>query len=242
MVLKLATTRHLDTATKERLCAEDPKSAEIIKPILRGRDIKRYSYEWAGLWLIASGFDLDVPKLYPVVYKHLLQFEEKAKKRYDQGKNWWNLRACDYYPEFEKEKLVWQEMAQEPTFSYDKQYIFCNDTGRILTGNYIKLFVGIFNSLFFKFVFSNYYAGGGLGKKGVRYKSEFMKNIPIPLITSNNHAIVDKIENLVDEIIIAKKQTSSVDTSYLEKEINQLVYQLYDLTPEEIKIIEDDNM
>ncbi|HXK48846.1 MAG TPA: N-6 DNA methylase [Clostridiales bacterium] len=96
----------IDTATKEKLCKEDQKSAEIIKPILRGRDIKRYSYEWAGLWLLATGYDINVPKKYPAVYKHLLKYEEQAKKRDDQGTNWWNLRACAYYNEFEKEKIV----------------------------------------------------------------------------------------------------------------------------------------
>jgi len=53
----------IDTATKEKLCKEDPKSAEIIKPILRGRDIKRYSYEWAGLWILATEYDINVPKI-----------------------------------------------------------------------------------------------------------------------------------------------------------------------------------
>jgi hypothetical protein len=69
----------IDTATRDRLVAEDPKSAEILKPILRGRDIKRYAYEWEGLWIIASGFDIDVPKKYPAVFKHLKQFEKKQK-------------------------------------------------------------------------------------------------------------------------------------------------------------------
>jgi hypothetical protein len=77
----------IDTATYDRLVAEDPKSAEILKPILRGRDVKRYAYEWAGLWLIASGFDINMPKNYPAVFRHLKQFEEKAKKRDDQGQN-----------------------------------------------------------------------------------------------------------------------------------------------------------
>ncbi|RKX85005.1 MAG: hypothetical protein DRP57_04715, partial [Spirochaetes bacterium] len=70
----------IDTPTKERLCREDPKSAEIKRPILRGRDIKRYSYEWAGLWLIATGFDIDIPKLYPAVFKHLFQFRCLSRK------------------------------------------------------------------------------------------------------------------------------------------------------------------
>lgn len=231
----------IDTATKERICSEDPKSAEIIKPILRGRDIKRYSYEWAGLWLIATGYDLDVPKLWPAVFKHLLQYEEKAKKRDDQGKNWWNLRACKYYQEFEKEKVVWQEMSQLASFSYDINGAYCNDTGRILTGNHIKFFVGFFNTCFFEYSFSNWYAGGALGDKGIRFKSEFMKDFPIPPTTPQNKPIIEKIELLVDEILEQKKAASTgsaTDTTAIETQIDQLVYQLYDLTDEEIAIIE----
>ena len=78
----------IDTATKERLCKEDPKSEEILKPILRGRDIERYTCMWAGLWLIASDYNINLPKSYPAVYKHLKQYEEKARNRDDQGKNW----------------------------------------------------------------------------------------------------------------------------------------------------------
>ena len=100
----------IDTETRDRLVADDPRSAEIIKLILRGRDIKRYGYEWAGLYIIQTGYDTDIPSLYPAVYKHLLQHEEKARKRDDQGKNWWNLRACIYYGEFEKEKVVWKAL------------------------------------------------------------------------------------------------------------------------------------
>lgn len=222
----------IDTETKKRLCKEDPKSAEILKPILRGRDINRYNYDWAGLWIIASGYDINVPKLYPAVYKHLLQFKEKAKKRDDQGQNWWNLRSCAYYPEFKKEKVVWQEMSKEPTFSYDNQGVFCNDTGRILTGKYIKLLIGVFNTRFFNYSFSNYYAGGGLGEKGVRYKSEFMKDFPIPRVTPQNRPIVEEIQVLVEQILTDKKQDK--DTGKLEQKIDLLVSRLYDLTEEEI--------
>jgi len=229
----------IDQLTRTRLIQEDQKSSEIIKPILRGRDIHKYIYNFADLYLLQTGSDLNVPETYPAVYKHLLQFEEKAKKRDDQGKNWYNLRACVYYDDFEKEKLVWQEMSQEPCFSYDNRGVYCNDTGRILTGEHIKFFVGLFNTLFFKFTFSSYYAGGGLGAKGIRYKSDFMKKYPIPSINSSNSSIVSNIELLVDQIINAKKSNKDTDTTLLEHQINEFVYKYYDLTTDEIKTIEE---
>ncbi len=226
----------IDTPTKERLCAEDPKSAEILKPILRGRDIKRYSYDWAGLWLIQSGFDMDVPNLYPAIYKHLLLFEEKARKRDDQGSNWWNLRACAYYPEFEKEKIIYPNMTKYLPFIYDDEGFYTNQKCFIMTGNNLRYLTGYFNSsIAAKWIRENCPELQG----GTRELSKiFFENISIPPITAQPRLTTEKIESLVDNILSAKKSNSSADTSKLESEIDQLVYKLYDLTPAEIAIIE----
>ena len=110
---------------------------------------------------------------------------------------------------------------------------------RIFTGSNIKFYVGLFNSLFFKFSFSNWYAGGGLGEKGIRFKSEFMKDYPIPSISNENSGTIGEIEDLVDRIILIKKEEGDVhDTQFIEKQIDQLVYKLYELTPDEIELIE----
>lgn len=247
----------IDTPTRDRLIAEDPKGEEIIKPILRGRDIKQYAYKWAGLWIIIAKFGSYkyLPEKYPVVYKHLLQFKEKLENRgqckYTRsgkenkdyaGQHHWleldNNPDDKYLQSFEKEKVVWKEMAHKPTFFYDDNYYFCNDTARILTGSNLQFFVGVFNSSTFFYAFSRFFSGGGLGEKGVRFKSEFMKEFPIPPINNQNRPIVDKIESLVDKILAIKKDNINANTADLESEIDQLVYQLYDLTPEEIRIVE----
>src|SRR3990170_854687 len=119
----------IDNETKERFCKEDPKSAEILKPILRGRDIERYSYKWAGLWLIKieSGWtdknrgkkdpERFFKETYPAVYEYLKSMGEKKGKgkglynRDDQGDYWWELRDCDYYGEFEKEKIIYPDIS-----------------------------------------------------------------------------------------------------------------------------------
>ncbi|HDR05308.1 MAG TPA: restriction endonuclease, partial [Candidatus Marinimicrobia bacterium] len=251
----------IDTPTKERLCKEDPKSAEILKPILRGRDIKRYGYEWAGLWIIFIPWHFPLHKdstiegaskkaefefqiQYPAIYRHLLKFKESLSRRNSAETGiryeWYALQRCaaTYYPEFEKEKVVWKEMSQMPAFSYDNNQMFCNDTGRLLTGRNIKFFIGLFNSVFFAYSFSNWHAGGALGDKGIRFKSEFMSDYPIPPITPSNKGVVEQIESKVEEIIAAKKQNSPANTTSLENQIDQMVYQLYNLTPEEITIVE----
>ncbi|MCX8513806.1 MAG: Eco57I restriction-modification methylase domain-containing protein, partial [Candidatus Pacebacteria bacterium] len=136
----------IDKDTKERLTREDPKSEEIIRPILRGRDIKRYSYNFAELYILATGYDIDIPKLYPAIYKYLLQFEEKARSRDDKGKNWYNLRACVYYDEFEKEKVVWNRITSEIIFAYCPKSIFVLDSTFFITGIDVKVLNGILNS------------------------------------------------------------------------------------------------
>ena len=239
----------IDEAKREELIAQDPTSAEIIKPLLRGRDIERHYVQQTESYILATDYHLDIPNEYPAIYNHLQtigeqigsgRIRERGKglfDRDDQGENWWNLRACAYYAEFEKEKIVWQEMASEGTFLIDRNRFYSLDTTRILTGKKLTYLVGILNSKFFLFAFKNYYAGGHLGSKGVRFKSEFMKPFPVPPITESNQDLVTQIETRVDQILAAKDTNPDVNVSELEDEIDQLVYSLYSLTPNEIEIV-----
>ena len=107
----------IDEAKREELIEQDPKSAEIIKPLLRGRDIERYHAQSVKSYLLATNYDLNIPKRYPAIHAHLETIGEQIElgeikvrgkgvfNRDDQGENWWNLRACAYYTEFEKERL-----------------------------------------------------------------------------------------------------------------------------------------
>jgi hypothetical protein len=231
----------IDGKKKDELIAQDPKSAEIIKPILRGRDIKRYKAEFADLWLINTHNGvkdkniprIDVVKDYPAIYKHLLQYETQLKKRQDKGDHWTNLRNCAYIEEFEKEKIVFQEMVQNSSFLYDYNKNFCLDTGRIITGKDLKILISILNSNIFFFSVKYFYGGGGLGETGIRMKHNFFENFPIPpLSPMEQQPFIDLVEQ-----ILAKKEKGE-DTTDLENQIDQLVYQLYGLTEEEIKIVE----
>ena len=129
-------------------------------------------------------------------------------------------------------------MAKEGKFLIDKNKFYSLDTTRILTGEHLTYLLGIFNSSFFLFAFKNYYAGGHLGAKGVRFKSEFMKNSPIPPITKENQHIATQIEEFVNQILAAKQANPNADTSDFENEIDKLVYALYNLTEDEIALIE----
>ncbi|MEP0860503.1 MAG: class I SAM-dependent DNA methyltransferase, partial [Ignavibacterium sp.] len=229
---------------------ERKRTEAIIKPILRGRDIKRYYYEWAGLWviIIPAGWTNEnrrkenpkdfIERIFPALMSYLKPFEAKAKKRDDQGDYWWELRACAYYSEFENEKVVYSEIVRKPQFYFDIDNFYVEATSFLMTGKNLKYICGLLNSNPITFFFKKWYAGGGLGEEGYRYKKAFIEDLPFPTITPDNQSIVEKIETFVDKILSAKKQNPQADTSVWEKEIDNLVYQLYELTPEEIEIIE----
>ena len=148
----------IDEVKREQFIAQDPKSAEIIKPLLRGRDIERYHAQSVKSYLLATNYDLNIPKRYPAIHVHLATIGEQIESgevkargkgllnRDDQGENWWNLRACAYYSEFDKEKIVWQEMAKEGKFLIDKNKFYSLDTTRFLTGKDLTYLIGILNS------------------------------------------------------------------------------------------------
>jgi adenine-specific DNA-methyltransferase len=226
---------------------ERRRTEAIIKPILRGRDIKRYYYEWAGLWVIVipAGWtnktrknedpEFFIESKFPALMNHLKQFETKAKKRDDQGDYWWELRACAYYPEFEKEKVVWTPVNSKYSFTIIPPGIFFPNSIFMITGKHIKTFCAIFNSTLIRYYLTFLFSS----EKNYTYASkETMGKLPIPPITPSNQHIVSQIESLVDKILDAKKTNHAEDTTAWEKEIDQLVYKLYDLTDEEIAIIE----
>jgi hypothetical protein len=121
-------------------------------------------------------------------------------------------------------------------FTYVECGIMLNNKSYLITGSNLKLFLGILNSNLSWNIFSKQEAG--LGKKSFEIRKEGVENYPIPPITPSNKDIVEKIERLVKKILSAKKQNPKADTLEYEKQIDQMVYELYDLTPEEIKIVE----
>ena len=133
---------------------------------------------------------------------------------------------------------MYSEIVRQPQFFYDRERFYVEATSFLMTGQYVKYICGLLNSKPVAFFFKRYYAGGGLGDEGYRYKKVFLENLPLPPITPSNEAIVKQIESLVDKILAAKKQNPAADTSQWEREIDKLVYRLYELTEEETRIIE----
>ncbi|EPR1500618.1 class I SAM-dependent DNA methyltransferase [Campylobacter jejuni] len=229
--------------------AEKERTAKLIRKMLRGRDIKRYRYEWAGLWVInahngyknQNGEKVEAINIenYPSLKKHFDEFYPQLEKRADKGLTPYNLRNCAYIEEFEREKIVYSEIVRKPQFYLDtKLNFYAEATSFILTGENLKYLIAFLNNDFVAFIFKTFYAGGNLGENGFRYKKAFLEKLPIPKINSKNQKLADELINLVDEILKAKEQDKNANTQELENKINSLVYKLYNLTDDEIKIIE----
>ncbi len=236
----------IDEETKARLIAEDPKSAEIIKPWLRGRDIQKWRPEWARLYIIAisSSANKDWPwsqeksestarplfeQAYPTIYKHLAIFEDKLKKRDDQGRFWWELRSCVYYNEFDRPKIMYAEISTVGRFILEYEGHLSDTTTFIMTSD-SEWLLAVLNSKLFTYLLSitSSEISGGF----FRWKRQYMENIPIAAANDTQQApVIERVQK-----ILAAPDSSEVPK--LEAEIDRLVYELYGLTEEEIAVVE----
>ncbi len=237
----------IDAATKDRLIFEDPRSAEVIKPFLAGRDIKRYQTPTVDKYLILfrngstrekfGRIDEDkawsrLQMAYPAICKRLQAFLTPAKARTDKGEYWWELRACAYYDEFEKHKLVYPNICKQPEFVLSTNSDYTNQKCFIIPGN-DKYLLAILNSTVTYFLFQQILpmlSGGFYEPSGI-----YFKTFPIPQISPEQK---EPLIDIVNQILTVKAVNQTADTSALEAEIDRLVYALYELTDEEIAIVE----
>lgn len=237
----------IDEETKNRLITEDPKSAEVIKPFLAGRDIKRYqnpistkylilfrngaTRKWFGVLNEKEAWTQLTIK-YPNICEYLSQFETACKNRFDKGEFWWELRACAYYDEFEKPKIIYPNICKQPEFILDNYKQYTNQKCFIISSS-SRYLLGILNSSVTFFLFRSL-----LPKlRGDFYEpsSIYFNKFPIPEISEvKQQPIID----LVEQILEKKKADSQADTTELEQEIDLLVYKLYDLTYDEVLIVD----
>ena len=240
----------IDGKTREKLIVEDPKSEELIKPLLRGRDIEAWMTDNDDQFLInphngikEKGIKpIDINK-YPAIKNHLDQFIEKLSKRGDKGETPYNLRNCAYLDDFSKPKIVYPEITSQFSFTYDETGAMCNNKNYIITEDanaianganqsMLKSLLAILNSNLAKlWIWYNCPVLNG-GARNI--STTYFENFRIPL---ENTEILQQLAALADQIIEAKK--TGEDISALENEVNNLVYQLYGVTDaEEIEAVE----
>ncbi|HEB9306429.1 TPA: Eco57I restriction-modification methylase domain-containing protein [Campylobacter coli] len=226
--------------------AEKERTAKLIRKMLRGRDIKKYSYEWAGLWVIGTfpSLKIDIEQ-YPALKQYLSQFLPRIEQSGEKGcrkktsNKWFETQDnIAYYQEFEKEKIIYPETTQNAYFVYDNKGFFIEKTAFILICENLKYLQGLLSSNLVTYYYKNFSKGCKLGIKGYQYNKHALEYLPIPKINSKNQKIADELVNSVDEILKAKEEDKNANTQELENKINSLVYKLYNLTEDEIKIIE----
>ena len=227
----------ISTEKKNELIAADSKSAELIRPILRGRDIKRYAYSFGNLWLInvhnglkESGLEPININDYPAIKEHLDLFYSKLAKRSDKGVTPYNLRNCAYMNDFSEQKIVWGNLCLSAQFALAEENFFINaPSPMIVPGN--KYVLAVLNSRLGDW----YIRQLGVTRNGgyFEYKPMFVQQLPVPILPDEEqHVFI----SLVDEILSLR--SSKKASIALENEINSLVYNLYELTDEEINYIE----
>ena len=282
---------------------ERQRTSELIKPILRGRDIKRYSYEWAGLWIIGTfpALKLNIDD-YPALKNYLESYRPRIDQSGEKGcrkktsNKWFETQDnIAYYQEFEKEKIVWNPVSGEYFFTHIKETMYFNNSLFMMTMENTSLqgvsetnneamkshqshevppleassgvwgvkggirgatsqfkppcpplkkmndkllyILGLMNSTLYKWLITQMTNLVETGKYAYGAKDK-IEQLPIPQITESNKPLANEIIKCVDKILEIKAKDSTLDTSKLESQIDSLVYTLYNLTNDEIEIIE----
>ena len=220
---------------RNELIEKCPEADKIIRPILRGRDIKSYKYNWNGDYIIFTRRGTDIDS-YPEVKKHLDKFYDslKPKKEGDfQGRKpgaykWFEIQDnVAYYKDFDKEKVIWLELTDRPNFAFDNSKFYLNNTIFFMTGIHLKYLLGFLNSRICEWYFDKIAATSGVGTR--RWIKIYIDQICVPIPEANFEC---KIEAYVDQTIY--------DPSLINKRpIETSFYELFNFSDAEIEIIEN---
>lgn len=217
---------------KQRLIDSDPKSAELIRPILRGRDIQRFGYTFADLWLInvhnglkdAGILPIDVND-YPAIKQHLDFFYSKLEKRADKGVTPYNLRNCAYLNDFSKPKIIWKRIGSKLRFSYDESGVLCLDSTCFATGDSIPYLVSVLNSTMGNYLLKD---SPKTGTGDLIISVQALEPARVPLLSNDEQT---PYEDLLNAILSSIQ--NGEDYSRYETQLDSLVFDSYNLTEEE---------
>ncbi len=220
---------------------ERQRTAELIRPILRGRDIKRYGYVDNGLYLINThnGVRGRIPRIkiedYPAIKAHLDQYWDRIATRADKGDTPYNLRNCAYLEDFNKPKVVYMEIQTDnpeegypfPCYSYDDKRCVVLNTAYIMSSETLdpRYVLGILNSRVGKFLVKLYVTQ--LQERQFRMLSQYVMKFPIARPTREQKK---EMTRLVQDVLVNKSIAS-------ENRIDELAFQIYKLSEQEIKLL-----
>ena len=229
----------IDSATRDKLLAASPNSADIIRPILRGRDIEKYLANWAGLYIIGTFPSLNINiDEYPAIKEYLLSCGfDRLKQTGDAGarkktnNKWFETQdSISYWEDFFRPKIMYPNMTKYMPFIYDNDGYFINDKGFIITGENLAFLTAFFNSSLFKFCFRENFPELLGGTRELR--KIFFDKIPVVKIANSE---AQAFESKITEIQKLKNENKS--TTHIEIEIDNLIFDLYKLSATEIESI-----
>ena len=233
----------VDEPKRIELIKNNKNSEVLIKPILRGKDVDKYSYNWQNKYLITTYYGTHkIIDNYPAIKKHLSYYKEILETRAQVIRgdhNWIELDQNPserYLKEMEQNKIIYPNINKEFAAAYDDSGFLVNQKCFFIIGDNLKYLLGILNSKLNFFYFK--LIGASLGNAGYDISKIFVNELPI-IPADTNLEIKKAIEGLVNQVIDYKKQNKDADTKNFESKIDQLVYKLYDLTSKEIEIVEN---
>jgi hypothetical protein len=248
----------IDGETRKKLINEDRASKKVIRPILHGEDVKAYVPDYKDTWIIFVPWHFPLHhdeniqgpskeaedqfrKDYSAIYRHLLNHKKKLSERNSAETGiryeWYALQrwGANYHEDFSKPKIIYPNMTNSLPFAFDEHnHYLCNDKAFIMTGEHLKFLVALLNSSLFKFAFKERFPE--LLGETREVRKVFFEKIPIKKPADSSQEKV--FERLVDQVLKRKQADPEVDTSALEQQIDQEVYRLYQLSAEEVRLIE----
>lgn len=240
---------HITKEERNNFIHSDPKNNEVIKPLLRGKDIKRWGYQFEGLYMlfIPWHFPLhDDPTItnssekaerkfkqdYPDIYIHLLGFKKELSERNQTETGiryeWYALQryGADFWTNFELPKLVWIEISDRANYAYDETGKFLTNSAYFMTGKHLRFILAVLNSKVADYYFAQITATIAGGRK--RYTKQYVEMVPVPQISEEAEKPFNKI---VDYILLLKKFTDNKEArnacTHFESVLETMVYELY---------------
>ena len=226
----------ISSDVKNQLIESDPKSAELIRPILRGRDIQRYSYSFAGLWLINVHNGLKEDNLdpinindYPAIKDHLDNYYTKLAKRADKGITPYNLRNCAYMNDFSDQKIIWKRIGSKLRFSFDDTGIYCLDSTCFAIGSGIPYLVCVLNTSMGNYLLKD---SPKTGTGDLIISVQALEPIKIPIPSENEQK---EYEIILQSIL--KCIRNGEDYSSYEQQLESMVFDSYGLSESEREFV-----
>ncbi|MGZ3811850.1 MAG: DUF7149 domain-containing protein [Mucilaginibacter sp.] len=224
----------IDSVRKDELLKKCPEAVEILRPIIRGRDIKKYSIKHEDKWIIFTRRGIDI-ELYPAIKQHLMHYYEDLKPKKDNdisGRKpgpykWYEIQDnIAYYQDFEKEKIIWIELTDKPNFALDKKQYYINNTIFFITGTRLKYLLAFLNSRLCEWYFDKIAATSGAGTR--RWIKQYIDQICIPIPSIESETTIISLVDSVYEFGVTDKLLDTIDDK---------IYQLFSLSDEEVELV-----